>query len=136
MKSKLNPFLALILFCSTVLVLVSCSYVNGFFNNNEHNEADLQEIRQLREELNQQKSKLQSLAMECGVSESSVESSSALGLISEIKIKLDDMIYTGSTLTDEDMLFVKNMLSDEPRISKTVQAYDFFIKKNKKGGTK
>lgn len=132
MKSISKTFLSSILLCGIVLGAAGC--------RDFHNSSDLQEIQELKGEINRQKaeldrqkSELQSLARACGVPESSIKSASASGLISEIKIMLDNLKYYGGTLTDKEMQFVIDMLSDEPQTRKKVQDYDAFIKKAKKG---
>ena len=98
-----------------------------------HNGSDLSsEVARLQQELDNQKNELRSLARASGIPESQINSLSAIGLISEIRIKLGNSSgYYGRYLSDKDMTTLKNLLADEPQMEKIIQDYDSFIKQNK-----
>lgn len=98
-----------------------------------HNGSDLSsEVARLQQELDNQKNELRSLARVSGIPESQINSLSAIGLISEIRIKLGNSSgYYGRYLSDKDMTTLKNLLADEPQMEKIIQDYDSFIKQNK-----
>ena len=90
------------------------------------------EVARLQQELNSQKYELQALARRCGVSDSNINSLSATGLISEIKIKLGNSSgYYGRFLSDNDLAKLKDLLADEPQLEKVIRDYDSFMKQNK-----
>ncbi len=98
-----------------------------------HNVSELSsEVARLRQELDNQKNELRSLARVSGIPESQINSQSAIGLISEIRIKLENSNgYYGHYLSDKDMEILKDLLADEPQMEKIIQDYDAFIKQNK-----
>ena len=123
---------------SCLIIIVICVIFGGIgccYNRefNKINNANLQQIQKLKNELDAQNKELQSLARICGIPESKIESSSPSSLISDIQIKLDSMQYLGNTLSDEDMSFLNDLLSPEPKIKNTVKNYDAFIKGLKNG---
>ena len=90
------------------------------------------EVSRLQQELDEQKNELRSLARTCGVPEEKINSLSALGLISEVKIVLGNSTgYYGETLSNKDMELVKKYLSYEPKLEKIIRNYDSFVKQNK-----
>ena len=78
--------------------------------------ADLSELRQLANSLGIPEEKTSTLSME--------------GLVSEIKIKLDETTkYHGKVLSEEEMKVLSINLSDDPTILNTVKEYNSFVRK-------
>jgi hypothetical protein len=78
--------------------------------------ADLSELRQLANSLGIPEEKTSTLSME--------------GLVSEIKIKLDETTkYHGKVLSEEEMKVLSINLSDDPAILNTVKEYNSFVRK-------
>ena len=124
-------FVGLCVFAGGVFV---CMFVSGCCFDPSHRGIGEQsaEVARLRQELDSQKPELRDLAKKCGVSESNIDSSSAAGLISEIKIKLDNSSgYYGRFLSDKDLALLKDLLADEPQLEKIVRDYDSYLKQNK-----
>ena len=113
--------------------LLCCSLLFVGCCRTPHNGSELSsEVARLQQELDKQKKELLSLARVCGIPESQINSLSAIGLISEIRIKLGNPSgYYGRYLSDKDMTSLKNLLADEPQMEKIIQDYDSFIKQNK-----
>ena len=85
-------------------------------NKNPSGYADLSELRQLANSL--------------GISEEKTSELSMDGLVSEIKIKLDETIkYHGKVLSEEEMNVLGACLSYEPAILNTVKEYNNFVRK-------
>ena len=122
-KSK-SSCLVIVVMC-LVFGGIGCCYNKEF---NKINNANIQQINKLQDELEVQKMELQSLARTCGIPDSTIESSSTTGLVSEIKISLEKMKYFGRTLSNDDLEYVNDMLSNKPQIQNTVKDYDSFIK--------
>ncbi len=73
---------------------------------------------------------LRKLANMLGISEEKTSALSMEGLISEMKIKLDESIkYHGKILSEEDMKVVGIDMSDDPALLETVREYNSFIQK-------
>ena len=80
----------------------------------------------------QEKAELRSLARRCGIPESQCNTLSALGLISAIRIKLDNSEdYYGSTFSSQELELLSNLVSDEPELMQRIRKYDDYIKKLK-----
>lgn len=76
-------------------------------------------------------SELRELAIMLGISEEKTSTLSMDGLVSEMKIKLDESTikYSGKNLSEEDMRVVGIDLSDDPALLETVKEYNNFIRK-------
>ena len=126
--------LAFVGLCGFVGVLSVCMFVSGCCFDPSHRGGKDQsaEVARLQQELNNQKYELQALARRCGVSESNINSLSATGLISEIKIKLSNSSgYYGRFLSDKDLANLKDLLADEPQLEKIIRDYDSYLKQSK-----
>ena len=85
-------------------------------NKNPSGYADLSELRELANSLGIPEEKTSELSMD--------------GLVSEIKIKLDETIkYHGKVLSEEEMNVLGACLSYEPAILNTVKEYNNFVRK-------
>ena len=120
-----NPKIVSLIVLSVFLGVTTCCCTQRNDPTKNYNDG---ELRQLRDELNRQRNDLQTLARICGVSESSINSYSTNGLISEIQSKIEDMDYHGKTLSKDDLSYIDEMLSDSPEIIKAIRNYDTFIK--------
>lgn len=121
--------LSVILFLSIGLnvFLLGCNYRRTFsdknlgrqhpnISSNESEDIDLSELRKLANML--------------GISEEKASMLSMDGLISEIKIKIEDSTkYHGKILSEEDFKILRINLSDDPKILETVKEYNSFINK-------
>ena len=75
-------------------------------------------------------SELRKLANMLGISEEKTSALSMEGLISEMKIKVDDSTkYHGKILSDEEFKILSINLSDDPKILEIVKEYNIFINK-------
>ena len=84
--------------------------------SNESEDIDLSELRKLANIL--------------GISEEKASMLSMDGLVSEMKIKIDDSTkYYGKILSEEEIKILSINLSDDPKILETVKEYNIFIKK-------
>lgn len=85
-------------------------------NTNPSGYADLSELRQVAKSLGIPEEKTSALSMD--------------GLVSEIKIKLDETTkYHGKVLSEEEMKVLSINLSDDPAILNTVKEYNSFVRK-------
>lgn len=75
-------------------------------------------------------SELRQLANSLGIPEERTSTLSMNGLVSEIKIKLDETTkYHGKVLSEEEMKVLSINLSDDPAILNTVKEYNNFVRK-------
>ena len=75
-------------------------------------------------------SELRKLANMLGISEEKTSMLSMDGLISEMKIKIDDSTkYHGKILSEEEIKILNINLTDDPKILETVKEYNIFINK-------
>lgn len=75
-------------------------------------------------------SELRQLANSLGIPEERTSTLSMNGLVSEIKIKLDETTkYHGKVLSEEEMKVLSINLSDDPAILNTVKEYNSFVRK-------
>ena len=75
-------------------------------------------------------SELRQLANSLGIPEERTSTLSMNGLVSEIKIKLDETTkYHGKVLSEEEMKVLSINLSDDPAIFNTVKEYNNFVRK-------
>lgn len=75
-------------------------------------------------------SELRQLANSLGIPEEKTSTLSMEGLVSEIKIKLDETTkYHGKVLSEEELKVLSINLSDDPAILNTVKEYNSFVRK-------
>lgn len=114
--------------CFLLFAVIACIGFAGLFLG------CCQEMRPVSPEpdFEQEKAELRSLARHCGIPESQCNSLSALGLISAIRIKLDNTEdYYGSTFSRQELELLSNLVSDEPELMQRIRKYDDYIKKLK-----
>lgn len=90
-----------------------------------------EETRQLKEQLENQENELRILAREAGISESKINSMSTSGLITEIRIRLSDSQYVGTTLSEDELNYISDVCVDDQDVIKKIKNYDNFIKRTK-----
>ena len=84
---------------------------------------------QLREKLKEQDDALKIIAKNLKIDESRIDQLSINGLITDIRITLDDFRFYGKEiLSSDDLIFFEDVCEDNPRLLKIILSYDSYIK--------
>ena len=126
---KFKSVLAIVVVCGTAAIAIGCcTRINGGQNLSDLVNANAENQR-LKEQLNRQENDLRELARKCHISESRINSSSMSGLITEIEIVLDSQEFYGKTLSENELMFLKDVCEDRPDLFNKIQNYDSYVKK-------
>ena len=120
---KYCRFLILIMFAGICIVMNGCEQ-NFLGISRKDSDPEVQQS------FEKEKSELKKLARECGIPDEKINNLSALQLIDEIKMTINNSnSYYGGILSDSEKKAVKALFSREPKTIKTINEYDAFIKK-------
>ena len=128
MKKFATTVLFLVIACAAVVIAFGCCNNQQTVKDWKNLVNNGEEVRQLKEQLDNQENDFKALAREVGISESKINSLSTSGLITEIKMRLENIKYVGTTLSEDDLKFISDVCVDDQEVIRKIRIYDAYIK--------